>query len=451
MIHGCKFRGKYLSFHNHKIVNDLNVYTIVVGKNGVGKSLLLQQLICAFVPLNDRVTERNLFSHSNEFLNFGSSLNFSSYPSRIIASSTSPFDKFPLDQKRDYDSIYEYLGLKGLPSSNLSLGFIGRTIGSLIKALNKNPVHLRGILGVFDYLGYVPYLKARMVLDLQPHKIKEILNADDPVDALIDQMMRKGNNLFIHEGTRKAKLTDNKIAGILYALNKFIVTKVKPRVDIVINSKGVFDGDTGSKIDVMYSDLLEVGLLKVRDVALRKRGMISEIQISDASSGEQCVLMSLLGIAGHIQDNSLVCIDEPEICLHPEWQEKYIELIMESFSGFRNCHFVIATHSPQIVSNLASENCFVLDMQKGETVSAGEVNRKSADFQLANVFGAPGFKNEYLSREIVSALGVLASGDELSDERVEELRDIVELKNLIDPEDPVFRLIGYLSEALEGI
>lgn len=451
MIHGCTFRGKPIKFHDDSIDYYSNVYTIVVGKNGVGKSLLLQQLVCAFVPISDRVLERNIFSRSNDFSRFSTSIEFSEYPSKIIASSTSPFDKFPLDQKGDFESIYEYLGLKGLPSANLSLGFIGRTIGALIKALNRSPVHLNGILGVFDYLGYVPYLKARMVLDLQPHKIREILSADDPVEALIEQMARRGNASFVHEGTRKPKVTNNKIVDILGALDIFLSTKVKPRADIIINSNGVFDGDNGYKIDTMFSDLLDVGLLKVRDISLRKRDMPGEIQISDASSGEQCVLMALLGIASHIQDDALICIDEPEICLHPEWQEKYIELIMESFSGFRGCHFIIATHSPQIVSNLASKNCFVLDMHKGETVSAGEVNKKSADFQLANVFGAPGYKNEYLSREIVSALSLISSGGDLSPERIGVLKEIIELKDLIDPEDPVYRLMDYLSEALEGL
>lgn len=450
MINGCEFRGQYLNFHSHDIYDDSNVFTIVVGKNGVGKSLLLQQLVCSFVPLQERVRERALFSNNDNFENFSSSLNFSNYPSRIIASSTSPFDKFPLDRKRDFDSVYQYLGLKGLPSFNLSLGFIGRTIGALINALEKNSGHLTAVLRVFEYLDYVPYMKARMVLDLQPHKIREILSSEDPVDALVDQMARRGNLSFVVEGSRKSKLTISQLHSVLEALSYFIATKEKPRIDIVINWRGVIDADTGSSINRVFGILMDTGLLKIRDVSLQKTGVDYDIQISDASSGEQCVLMALLGIASQIEDHALICIDEPEICLHPEWQEKYIELLMESFSSFKHCHFVIATHSPQIVSNLASHNCFVLDMQKGETYAAYEVNKKSADFQLANVFGAPGFKNEYLSREIVSALGVLGSGGELSVERLETLYDIIELKSILDPEDPVHRLIGLLSDALEG-
>jgi ABC-type cobalamin/Fe3+-siderophores transport system ATPase subunit len=451
MIHGCEFRGRDLRFHTQSIVDDSNVFTIVVGKNGVGKSLLLQQLVCSFVPITERVRERTHFSNNDLFSDFYGSLEFSHYPSRVIASSTSPFDKFPLDRKRDFDSVYEYLGLKGLPSSNLSLAFIGRTIGALIKALEKSHGHLMAVLKVFDYLGYVPYMKARMVLDVQRYKIREILSADDPISALVEQMARRGNSFFVTEGGGAPKLSKLQLISIIEALAYFIESKEKPRIDIIIGWHGATDGETGLRIDGMISILLEYGLLKIRDVALQKVGMVYDIQISDASSGEQCVLMALLGIASQIEDYSLVCIDEPEICLHPEWQEKYIELLVESFSGFKNCHFIIATHSPQVVSSLASHNCFILDMQKGETFAAGTVNKKSADFQLANVFGAPGFKNEYLSREIVSALGVLASGQWFSEERLQELFNIISLKDMIDPEDPVYRLIGMLSDALEGI
>ena len=90
-------------------------------------------------------------------------------------------------------------------------------------------------------------------------------------------------------------------------------------------------------------------------------------------------------------------------------------------------------------------------MQKGETVAASEVNRKSADFQLASVFGAPGFKNEYLSREIISALATLGGGRELSTPRLKVLRSIVSMKSAIDETDPVYKLIELLADTLEEL
>lgn len=451
MIHGCKFRGQDYVFHQDIKFENSNVFTLVVGKNGVGKSVLLQQLINFFVPFKKHGTLQGAFRAEEEKPRFMDGVEFSIVPSKIIASSTSPFDKFPIDKEKDFEGKYEYLGLKGLPSDNLSLAFISKTFSSLIKAINDNQGHLNSILRVFDYLGYAPYMKARIVLDLQPNKIREIIHAHDPANALISQMTKKGNNYFAWEGRRRHKARSDRVTNVLGALDYFVSTKAKPRIDIVITEAGALDCDTGDAISSIFSTLLEAGLLNIRDVTLRKNGVDEEIQISDASSGEQCVLMALLGIASKIENDSIVFIDEPEVCLHPEWQEKYIELLMESFSDFNNCHFIIATHSPQIVSNLASDNCFVLDMQKGETVAASEVNRKSADFQLASVFGAPGFKNEYLSREIISALATLGGGRELSTPRLKVLRSIVSMKSAIDETDPVYKLIELLADTLEEL
>ncbi|PNU29376.1 AAA family ATPase, partial [Serratia marcescens] len=91
-----------------------------------------------------------------------------------------------------------------------------------------------------------------------------------------------------------------------------------------------------------------------------------------ASSGEQCILLSLLGIAANISDNTLILIDEPEISLHPEWQEKYISLLMNIFERYQSCLFVIATHSPQIVSKLNPRGSYIYTIQNDELLDAYE-------------------------------------------------------------------------------
>jgi predicted ATP-binding protein involved in virulence len=76
------------------------------------------------------------------------------------------------------------------------------------------------------------------------------------------------------------------------------------------------------------------------------------------------------GIAANITDNSIILIDEPEISLHPEWQQRYINLLMNTFEGFYNCKFIIATHSPLVISNLKSSNCYILPMTESEIINA---------------------------------------------------------------------------------
>lgn len=159
--------------------------------------------------------------------------------------------------------------------------------------------------------------------------------------------------------------------------------------------------------------------------------------------------MTMLGIAARIKDGSLICIDEPEICLHPEWQERYIQLLMSTFQGFHSCQFVVATHSPQIVSRLGSENCYVLDLQNNSLQRAEVFNNRSADFQLAQVFNAPGFKNEYMMRELLSIVATLSSGKGISPKQKDFIDNARSLKGAFSHDDPVLQLTKLVEEALK--
>ncbi|MBO2007151.1 ATP-binding protein [Serratia marcescens] len=65
----------------------------------------------------------------------------------------------------------------------------------------------------------------------------------------------------------------------------------------------------------------------------------SKISLFQTSSGQQCMILMMIGIVSSISDNSLVCIDEPEISLHPKWQLEFISILQRTFSDYRGCHF----------------------------------------------------------------------------------------------------------------
>lgn len=448
MIFGCVFRNSELKFHTESVDSNNNIFTTIVGRNGSGKSRLLRELVNNYANVVEPRRERDL----EEFRSLAEV--YGQRPSNVIASSTSPFDKFPIRSSLDEDDgYYHYQGLRGLTNNNLSLAFMSRTLGQLIKALTYDSGKVGTVMGVLDYLGYHEFILARFVLDAPRELLDSIVVADDPFSALISYA--NSNRYFVsssHTVSRgRRQLPIGSVTPELaHALKYFMVEFEKPRVDVAINSVGAIDVISGRLLTNEFSVLMDAGLLRLRDVSLHKKNFDTGFRISDASSGEQCVVMALMGIAAHITDGSLICIDEPEICLHPEWQERYIELLMSTFSGFKACHFIIATHSPQIISKLADRNCYVLDMQTGKTFDAKDFNRRSADFQLANVFGAPGYKNEYLTREILNALSILGSGRELSADRVRVLTGIVKFKAVLDETDPVMHLLDLLEGALEA-
>lgn len=66
--------------------------------------------------------------------------------------------------------------------------------------------------------------------------------------------------------------------------------------------------------------------------------------------------------------NYIILIDEPDQHLHLDWQKKYISKLIDIFSTLPldiNLHFILATHSPFIISDLPQESIILLD--KSET------------------------------------------------------------------------------------
>ena len=73
------------------------------------------------------------------------------------------------------------------------------------------------------------------------------------------------------------------------------------------------------------------------------------------SSGERQVIYILLKVAIANKNNALILMDEPEISLHLSWQEKLLTQIREINP---NSQIIIVTHSPAIVMN-GWLDCFV--------------------------------------------------------------------------------------------
>lgn len=190
---------------------------------------------------------------------------------------------------------------------------------------------------------------------------------------------------------------------------------------------------------------LKSGLIKIFDITLIKLVDKSRLRLSQASSGQQCMLTIMLGIAGAIKNGSLICVDEPEISLHPQWQTNLVKQLQEVFSDFTGCHFVIATHSPQLVSGLTSTNGYVLNLEDKELHHSFDYAKRSADFQLAEVFHTPGQNNEYLLRVALLLLTKLSRREELCHEDRESLNRLISIRKRMSDTDPVYHLIGQVE------
>ncbi|MGX4641660.1 AAA family ATPase [Massilia sp. SYSU DXS3249] len=98
-----------------------------------------------------------------------------------------------------------------------------------------------------------------------------------------------------------------------------------------------------------------------------KKGGI-ELNVMQLSDGEKCLLalvgdlarrLSLLNTekSNPLSGEGIVLIDEIDLHLHPKWQRTIVSSLETTFP---NCQFVITTHSPQVVGELAPESVMLL-------------------------------------------------------------------------------------------
>jgi hypothetical protein len=67
----------------------------------------------------------------------------------------------------------------------------------------------------------------------------------------------------------------------------------------------------------------------------------------------------------------LLLLDEPDVYLHPEWQRKFIWLLLkflqERYGERHYFHVIVTTHSPFLLSDIPTENCVFLTLENGKT------------------------------------------------------------------------------------
>lgn len=424
-----------------------NTITVIVGKNGTGKSRLLSSI-------SSNVVFREI--GSSPFLpakkvfesDFNVSINCGRFVSKVICVSTSPFDKFPIFKRNEFNSFYSYLGLRGLPSLNLSTAYISRIIASLIRSVTGDSSKSGNVIDVLKYLGYEGTIKCKFSIGVGSRFDEDIISARD-----LNGFVKNFNVpfLFSYDSSYSFNLLKEsnaeELAEAVDVLKRYREIKRRGPVEVVLERDGIYCRDIDPK-DILI--LIRTGLARLRNVSLSKldtTGKLRSFNLSEASSGEQTVMMALLGIASQIEDNALICIDEPEVCLHPEWQERYIHLLLETFSSKRGCQFIIATHSPQIVAELPTQSCFVMNMDERKVIDSKGMSHKSIDFQLASVFKAPGHRNEYLNRIALNLFTRVSRNKKFLDEDNENIFILESVIGSVRHDDPLLDIL----EALKGL
>ena len=136
-----------------------------------------------------------------------------------------------------------------------------------------------------------------------------------------------------------------------------------------------------------------------------------EFDINDLSSGEKQLFLRTLSIKMLEPKNSIILIDEPELSLHPKWQQRIIEVYKKIGE---NNQIIVATHSPHILGSVSNENIFIL--YKNEN---GKIEAKTGD-ELYSSYGQP------VDRVLKDIMGLKSVRTPKIDRDIQELRKLVD-------------------------
>jgi len=482
------FRLLKLNLYNHPFLGDLELdftnnnnkengpYTsLIIGPNGTGKSEILRIVIDAFREIeikiktmtNETVRQSNyvnnkyliVFSYNGQMYNYSNRINVkepysvnSNYgmdlnalpiswdkpilPTHLIANSIMLNDRFPMVNSEP-EKMYQYMGIRRTPSSTSTRYQLKKLVGKIIEASNNNNFHSQ-LKDVFSFLD----LKKQFEIIYRPRYRNYIFNKNLTYEKLNDFFKNWKTNLNRETEPYSVKyfnkLDKNGLSKLVEFINDLSKKYYLSWRGYTIN----FDLFSDTFIKENYKFMVELNkldLLQYPEINIQKRNQ--KFDFSNISSGENHLIVSLIGILSVIKSNSLVFIDEPEISLHPNWQMRYVGFLKDVFQYYVDCHFIIASHSHFLVSDLKPESSHVLSLnfnKENKIISESVVGNTygwSAEDILYKIFNTKTVRNYYVEQDLRMLLSLIAQKS-TDTSRIKSLTS--KLKELrIDDNDPL--------------
>ncbi|MCL9663025.1 AAA family ATPase [Paenibacillus hunanensis] len=489
-----KLKNFELEFPESKIIDlekDKEMkLSIIIGENGTAKTTIFELIINSFLLIENfkNTCEYEVDYKLNEIDYTKTSYNdCSKYPSNIVISSYTPIDK--LDIKKESEGSQKVF----LQKTNMNNQSIKRLSTRILKKFASNKFE-----EVYSILKYVGYEKRELYFEISNYQLKSDIILDKVANGLrrmeyeeyklpyldvdikekIYCYIRIIDGLSSRIGARKrANYFHNKIKRIfsenlnykrniqnlnfkekhfileaLFIVEKFslVFKNIKDHESSYKNGKSKLlsianmyfypGGNQQLLLDLEFLDLFSVNLFN--DVWFENNFNNDLFPISMFSSGELSMFMRFFDLHEHVQDNSIVLIDEPETHLHPKWIRGYIKTLIDLL-GDRKCHVIIATHSPLIVSDV-TKSCIIGLKKDRNSIKQVEINDKTLGLNyeeiLSDIFNIEDPKgkmiNEYVDvveqllkiGEIDKALRIYS---EIADSET-KYKLFIEMKEFID-------------------
>ncbi|MEV0633654.1 AAA family ATPase [Streptomyces sp. NPDC050619] len=186
----------------------------------------------------------------------------------------------------------------------------------------------------------------------------------------------------------------------------------------------------------------------IYDVRIRVRTSRSDTPLTfrELSEGEQQLLLVLGLMRFTREEESLFLLDEPDTHLNPSWSVRYRRFLSEVGALDEGCHVLMATHDPLVVAGLLKNEVRILERESDGRISAVEPLDHPRGMGVGSLLTSDiyGLRSQLdletltrldRKRDLASRVGDLneSEADELS-QLGHELRDLGLLMENRDPE-----------------
>ncbi|PCC27393.1 ATP-binding protein [Arthrobacter sp. MYb224] len=398
------YKTKRFSFELSSIATESkNRFTAIIGANGSGKSRLLTDIASSYLQSHEDISPSRKETGKVQ-PSLPTRQTMKNHPALLVVSNLLT-DTFPFTRK--VDERYKYLGHKR--NNNMfttgSLNYL--TTSSLLDLLlypNLFSSYTRMIKKYLD-LGEINFMiNGKVSINLEK-TISNYLASRNEEHAENTRRVHKPG----FESISSEVLVDSFALDISEWANKAISygSDISSRFrlsSISLQELLSICQNFNVKPSTVYRMLRQTNSASIELLVSKKFG---SFPVEELSTGEQLLLSTIARIAANIEPQSLVLIDEPEVGLHPNWQQKIIVMISEIIPAAYKCHFLLATHSPFVASE--AHDILIPGSKWGEFIEYPDsVAARSIDDILYRVFGSTVAGNTAVQRDVQVLLEQIA-------------------------------------------
>lgn len=375
-------------------------------------------------------------------------------PEQVIAVSYLPMDRFR--QKRNFpDEFYQYLGLRHRSNAASPQYFLNNTLPLLFNYISES----NSVIFLKEILKFMAVDQTYLGIQLE-YRYKKFFFTGELTTTTFQELLENTKLFSDRESTSFAVEYYDKYLKQNTKLIDRIVQYLNVRTqqdNISVGKKNLLEFNLFENIEVkeelsLIQHLQKLDLLASASLIFRKSDNI--INSQNLSSGEFHFLTTMIAIQSTLKENSLVLIDEPDTSLHPNWQMKYVHHLKNLFKKWNSTHFVMATHSHFIISDLENQSSEIIGI-KGQVpkIMAQPMNLKtygwSAEEVLYSVFNVRTVRNYFLEQDLTKLLGIIGQN---SQDKTEINRLIKRIEQIpVSENDPLKAIIDEAKTYLSNL